>query len=555
MTSNSILNSILEINLYILIFSTLWIVIKSRISFISQRILLLSIPLIGVLVWAIKPLLMAKEMVYTSTVLTPVNILPKVSNLTENATSVLTGSGMYGGVTGGLVLYFLFKIANVLWFFKDAKKRGDISLKTSSMEDSFSFFKFIHLRAGMDEAEKKVVLQHELIHYQKRHSFDLVVMEVLHSLFWINPLFFYLKKELVNIHEFEVDQEMYKAHKSNYMRHLLNYALGSVDSHYLLTSPFYNRLTITKRIKMMKTSNKSNYILLFTIPIFALFLTVTSCEKKSEITNIPPPPPTVTNNPPPPPIPSEYLQEGELSKTPVFSGGKNALNTYLATNITYSKAAQEEGLSGRVFINFTVKKDGSIAFVTLQKGITKELDQEALRVIKNMPNWTPAEIDGRQVACQMTLPITFQLTSNNDQESPAISKETIEKKHAPINSKLDLDKLLKTQKEQGVEHDVSKLSSKPEFKGGLEEMYTFIGENMNYPEYAITHKIEGRVYVNFIVTAAGEIKDATVLRKVNDALDSEALRVINSMPNWNPAEIDNIPVSVAFTLPIVFKLD
>jgi TonB family protein len=227
-------------------------------------------------------------------------------------------------------------------------------------------------------------------------------MEIFHSLFWINPLFFYLKKELVNTHEFEVDQEMYKTHKSDYMRHLLNYALGSVDSHYLLTSPFYSKLTLKKRIKAMKTSKKSNLLLLLTIPVFALLLSLISCETNSPETHTVP-------TPPPPPIPTEYIQKGTLTKKAQFPGGQQAMFTYMGENIHYSKAAQEQQLSGKVYISFTVKEDGKVSFVTVKRGVGKELDDEAIRVVKNMPNWVPAEIDGQPVASQMTLPIMFQL--------------------------------------------------------------------------------------------------------------------------------------------------
>jgi TonB family protein len=207
---------------------------------------------------------------------------------------------------------------------------------------------------------------------------------------------------LVNIHEFEVDQEMYKAHKTNYMRHLLNYALGSVDSHYLLTSPFYNRLTITKRIKTMKTIKKSNFLLALTIPMFAFLLAVVSCDTNAQANN-------TTPLPPPPPIPSEYIQEGELTKQAQFPGGKEEMFAYMGNQIKYPKTAQKEGLSGKVLISFTIKEDGKIAFVQIKQGVSEELNNEAVRVIKNMPNWTPAEIEGKPVASQMVLPIMFAL--------------------------------------------------------------------------------------------------------------------------------------------------
>ena len=399
MMSDFYISSILEINFYILIISFLWIIIKSEISFKYQRMSALLIPVLGMLVWAVKPLLIAKDLVYTSVVLAPINVIPQVSKMTNSVETKWNWPMIYIVISMILLAIFFYKIIRVLLFFKDSEKRESLFIKTSAKEDSFSFFNFIHLRDPMDEAEKQVVMQHELIHYQKRHSLDLVLLEIFHSLFWINPLFFYLKKEMVNIHEFEVDQEMYKTYKTNYMRHLLNYALGSVDSHYLLTSPFYNRLTITKRIQTMKTSKKTNSILLLTIPVFAIMLSVISCEKKTES----------PMSPPPPPIPQEHVQKGELTKEAEFPGGKEAMYAYMGDNIKYSKTAQEQGISGKVIIEFTIKDNGNVAFVNVIKGVSEELDKEAIRVIKHMPDWTPAEVDGKPVSSQLKLPIMFAL--------------------------------------------------------------------------------------------------------------------------------------------------
>jgi TonB family protein len=236
----------------------------------------------------------------------------------------------------------------------------------------------------MDEYEKQVVLQHELIHYQKRHSLDLLVLEVFHSLFWINPLFFYLKKELVNIHEFEVDQEMYKTHKTNYMRHLLNYALGSVDSHYLLTSPFYNRLTITKRIQTMKNNkNKNNFWLLLTIPALAIGINIISCENQSIKEE---PKKNYTQVLQGQKDAGIELDASNQNKQPEFKGGVEAMYKFLGENVNYPESAKNEKVEGKVLINFTVNLDGTVAFVKVLKGISKELDDEAVRVVKTCQN-------------------------------------------------------------------------------------------------------------------------------------------------------------------------
>ena len=94
----------------------------------------------------------------------------------------------------------------------------------------------------------------------------------------------------------------------------------------------------------------------------------------------------------------------------------------------------------------------------------------------------------------------------------------------------------------------------PEFPGGMEALINFLQENVKYPENAVKNNIEGRVFVQFIVDKTGQVCDAKVVRSVNEELDAEAIRVVNSMPNFIPGRQDGKAVSVFFTLPINFKL-
>ena len=91
----------------------------------------------------------------------------------------------------------------------------------------------------------------------------------------------------------------------------------------------------------------------------------------------------------------------------------------------------------------------------------------------------------------------------------------------------------------------------PEFPGGEEAMMTYIQENIEYPDT----EAQGIVYVQYIVTKTGEIEDVKIVRGVNELLDKEAIRIVESMPKWTPAEQAGKPVAVRFTLPIHFRLN
>ncbi|WP_151086231.1 energy transducer TonB [Hymenobacter baengnokdamensis] len=106
------------------------------------------------------------------------------------------------------------------------------------------------------------------------------------------------------------------------------------------------------------------------------------------------------------PAPTEPFRYVE--KMPEFAGGQEALLRYLRSHLRYPGAALAAGISGRVFMSFVVGADGQISDVTILKGLGYGLDEEALRVICQMPAWTPGYQSKHAVPVRFTLPITFQ---------------------------------------------------------------------------------------------------------------------------------------------------
>ena len=98
---------------------------------------------------------------------------------------------------------------------------------------------------------------------------------------------------------------------------------------------------------------------------------------------------------------------------PEFPGGEAALNRFLADNQVYPEQARKNAVSGPVFVNFVVEKDGSLTRVKVIGSLGDGCDEEALRVVRLMPKWTPArEHDGKAVRVSYTLPIVFALNNN-----------------------------------------------------------------------------------------------------------------------------------------------
>lgn len=92
-----------------------------------------------------------------------------------------------------------------------------------------------------------------------------------------------------------------------------------------------------------------------------------------------------------------------------FPGGMPALMKWLSSNIRYPEAAQQNDIQGRVIVRFVVEKDGSIGQASVVKGVDKDLDREALRVVKKMPKWQSAKNNGVTVRSYFTLPVNFKL--------------------------------------------------------------------------------------------------------------------------------------------------
>lgn len=96
---------------------------------------------------------------------------------------------------------------------------------------------------------------------------------------------------------------------------------------------------------------------------------------------------------------------------------------------------------------------------------------------------------------------------------------------------------------------------KPLFEGGDANTFQkWVNQNIKYPQSAIDNNEQGRVTVNFIVDKDGKIKNAKILKGVSEAIDAEALRVIESAPAWTPAQQNGKNVAVNYTMPILFAL-
>ena len=115
------------------------------------------------------------------------------------------------------------------------------------------------------------------------------------------------------------------------------------------------------------------------------------------------------------PVDEEEVEEETLpfvmvEQKPKFNGGDaNEFSKWVNSRLVYPEIAKENGLSGRVTLSFTIKADGTLSDVKVLRGVDPSLDQEAVRVVKSSPKWTPGKQRDRTVAVSYTFPVIFQL--------------------------------------------------------------------------------------------------------------------------------------------------
>ena len=113
------------------------------------------------------------------------------------------------------------------------------------------------------------------------------------------------------------------------------------------------------------------------------------------------------------PEPPKHEEENKVfdvvEQMPSFPGGPSALMAYLSSHVKYPAVAEENGIQGRVTVQFVVEKDGSVTDVKTMKSVDPSLDREAERVVRSMPKWIPGKQNGSAVRVKYLVPVVFRL--------------------------------------------------------------------------------------------------------------------------------------------------
>lgn len=354
---------------------------------------------------------------------------------------------VYIGISLLLVANFLLKLCMLLrikFGCKPTQYRGVTLYVPRGEMAPFSFFKWIFVDPSrFSDKEIDEVILHEQTHSKGGHSFDLLILEVVKILCWANPFVWLLSREVEQNLEYIADNAVVNSgiDAKAYQYHLVGVASGMPMS---VLHTGFNYYNLKKRIlvlnqKRSKRITCAKYALL--VPVCLLFIATNSIETVtklansmvSEIKELPAqlsaaqhlpqvtlpqfmqkdkseqPVSLVVEKPKAKPLdPNEEIFV-TVEDMPEFPGGQRNLMSFIGRNVKYPVVAQENGIQGRVVVQFVINKDGQVADATVVRGVDPSLDKEALRVINAMPNWKPGSQRGNPVNVKYTVPVQFRL--------------------------------------------------------------------------------------------------------------------------------------------------
>ncbi|MCK8492386.1 M56 family metallopeptidase [Spirosoma sp. RP8] len=318
---------------------------------------------------------------------------------------------MYGLGVGVMLIRLTLKVRSVLRLIKSGIPQKESQFTLVRLADdtspSFSFGRYLVLNQTDAQTPPDALLRHEQAHIQQRHTLDILLIELLQAAFWFNPVLRLYKHSLQEVHEFLADRAVLKTPQPDYPQQLVAYALN-VPATTLIT-PFVSKSTLKQRIIMLQKPASNHRALLgyaLTLPLAALLTMCTQSEQELPQT-------AATTSSARKPVKVEGEVFTAVENSPEFPGGRNKLFEYLGQNLKYPESAQKAKAQGKVFVSFIVTKTGEITDVKLEKGIGHGADEEAMRVISQMPNWKPAMQSGKPVNVKFNLPINFQLEDSD----------------------------------------------------------------------------------------------------------------------------------------------
>lgn len=324
---------------------------------------------------------------------------------------------------GAISLFFAFRfnrrLASIVALYSKANKQRNGSWIIVNHQRDIPPFSFLNLcfinKKNIPNSSIQDVLDHEKAHFSKLHSLDIILFEILSVFQWFNPLFWQLKKRLIEVHEFQADEGVLRKRVDlyAYQESIVSLAFNGIA---LPIGNCFNKSLTLKRLAMMNLNEKrKGAVIRFSLSLMILgsLLFTIACEKAPETSELEEV--VVTAKSEGAAEVQESPVDGEVfvvvEKMPKFDGGDaNEFRKFIAQNVVYPKVAAEQGIQGRVYVQFIITKTGNVSNVKVIRGVATSLDQAAVDVVKLSDGyWTPGYQRGEAVNVSYTFPIIFVL--------------------------------------------------------------------------------------------------------------------------------------------------
>jgi len=346
-------------------------------------------------------------------------------------TGILLGIARFGG--------------NLVYLGKMMKQK----IVQKESKQAFSFFNVLFV--SKEIKNYSTIMKHEFVHIRQLHSADVLLFELIAIFNWFNPVVYLYKSSIKHVHEFIADEvaSRNEASKADYAMLLFQEQFGVQAIP--LTNNFFNQSFLKLRIKMLNKKRSAQTAIMkygLVAPLFITMIVVSSATLASkELTKIDDKITEITDKhleevilkPSKtarevllkdginlseafiisPDLVDEVKKESKVDTNKVFNEveqnaeypeGMEAFGKYLQENLKYPASAQKANHAGKAYIQFIVNTDGSaIEFEVLKSTHDKDLDDEALRVMKIVPKWTPGKHGGKIVRSRFIVPINFTL--------------------------------------------------------------------------------------------------------------------------------------------------
>ena len=401
------LSYIMRAGLYLGLFYAFYLLVMRRTTFFRlNRVILLA----GSYLCLMLPLIRLRTVSAVSQAASPtmVAIGEDVETLTSATFPWQLLLGVY--LAGVLITLALFgrsalKTGRLIRRGKETEREGCRLVLLEDEIPSFSWGRRVVMNRN-DLAENPAIFTHERMHVQCRHTLDLLLFLPIQLLFWWNPLVWITREELRLLHEYQADEGVIQngIDAKQYQLLLVRKAVG--EDRFTLASGFLHA-KLKNRITMMLKPTSSSWMrwsYLALIPVLAAFMFACNPSRKAQE------PEPAASEADVITLENDTISFEDVEIKPTFNGiDADEFARWVNSQLKYPEQAKQDGITGRVTLQFTIETDGSVTDVKVLKGVREDLDSESVRVVSASPKWEPGKHNGKPVKVTYRLPIVYQL--------------------------------------------------------------------------------------------------------------------------------------------------